>query len=211
MGGSGLRVAGACGLICALHICSAATAYADSDSAPESASVEAGLGRLNHAHFHKRFHCTMFAVAERAAITASHCMRGVRPGSVHLLFGMDRMEWVLHTRPVSGRDLGNDLYLLCLGVDAPGILPVGREAPRIGENVTSTSYGAPKILQQTKTDCRVEEDDAHQFLLDCPVEEGASGAPIRNGAGEVVGIVSAKFGDKFIAAHFSADDVEGCF
>lgn len=161
--------------------------------APADTTAEPAIGRLNHAAFRDKRHCTMAAISPRGVATAAHCLRRLEAGDVHLLFGFDTMGYTHHTRPVSAHALGGDLAVLCLGEGdaAPAHLRVAATPPKPGDAVRVTGYARPKVQRQHEHACHVAAAGA-RIVIDCEVLEGGSGAPVRNAAGEVVAVVSSR-------------------
>ncbi|MEM8665411.1 MAG: hypothetical protein AAGF49_14970, partial [Pseudomonadota bacterium] len=81
-----------------------------------SASAEEGaasaVGRLNHAGYAHRRHCTFAAVSPKVALTAAHCVAGVEADTLHLLYGYGRMTWVAEGAVAAVEPLGGDLAAL---------------------------------------------------------------------------------------------------
>jgi S1-C subfamily serine protease len=132
----------------------------------------------------------MFAIAPRTAVTATHCLAGLDPQRLQLLFGYARMEWERHTIPRSARDLGNDVAVLCLREDAPDVLEVAPGEVARGDLVRVIGYGQPRAHMQSADACRVLAILSDEFYLDCPQSRGASGGPVVNDEGEVVAVMS---------------------
>ncbi|WP_420393706.1 trypsin-like serine peptidase [Acuticoccus sp.] len=150
--------------------------------------ADPAVGRLNHAGYRHKRHCTAFAVAPRVVVTAAHCLAGLEPQRAHLLFGYARMDWVAHVAPAFAVTLEDDVALLCLADRAPAQLAVG-PAPAAGDAVTVVGYGRPVRHLQSRAACRVLEGGG-ALVLDCPQSPGASGGPVLNAAGEAVAVVS---------------------
>jgi len=107
-----------------------------------------------------------------------------------LLFGYSRMDWAAHISPEAARDLGEDVAVLCIGADAPAILPPATRPPGRGDSVSVIGYGAPRRHVQTATACNVLEATGSRLLLDCPESAGASGAPVLDDRGAAVAVMS---------------------
>jgi len=175
-----------CGIVLALP--PAATARAAGPVLIAEPTV--AIGRANHAGYARRRHCTMFAVAPRVAVTATHCIAGLDPTRMHLLFGYAGMAWKHHTSPASARDLGRDVAVLCLSEDAPATLTVAPGTLARGAGVSVVGYGRPRRHAQSATACTVSAVMEGEILLDCPQSEGASGGPVLDGTGAVVAVMS---------------------
>lgn len=132
----------------------------------------------------------MFAVAPRVVVTATHCLEGLDPTRMHLLFGYAGMEWGHQASPAAARDLGNDVSVLCLAEDAPAALVVASAPVARGARVHVVGYGRPRRHAQSATDCTVTAVTGGELLLDCPQSEGASGGPVLDTTGAVVAVMS---------------------
>lgn len=170
------------------------------------------VGRLNHAGYRDRRHCTMAAVGAHAAVTATHCLTGLTPQRTHLLFGFDAMSYAHHTQPAAAHDLGEDLTVLCLapGDTAPSALPVSATAPVVGEKVTAWGYGRPRVQRAHPTACEVTAVSASQIALSCGLTRGGSGGPVLNAAGELVGVASRASRSQTVAARVLPDVTQVC-
>ncbi|MCF3934265.1 serine protease [Acuticoccus sp. M5D2P5] len=166
------------------------------------------VGRANHAGYDRQRHCTMFAIAPRVAITASHCLRGLDAAQMQLLFGYDRMGWALHTNPTRAVDLGRDVTALCLAQDAPATLAIG-EADG-AETVDVIGYARRRQHAQTDSACRIVSRDRDKLLLDCPQDPGTSGGPVLGADGGVIAMMSATARDASFAVRLPAGAAEAC-
>ena len=151
---------------------------------------EPAVARVNHAGYRDKRHCTGFAIADRAAITAAHCIAGIDPRGMHVLFGYARMEWRAHGRPESAAILGNDVAVLCLAEAAPARLPVADEPVERGDTVRVLGYGRPSVHAVSETRCNVRALVGDELLLDCAQSPGASGGPVIDETGAVVAVMS---------------------
>ncbi len=171
--------------------------------------VEA-IGRLNYAGYKAARHCTAFLVGSRIAVTAAHCVEGLRAAELHLLLGYDKGAWREHLRPEAlTRDAeGADLAALCLRAAAAAVaFPWAEIAPRPGETLVVWGYGRPRIHALSRRDCPVLASAGRQVTLDCAVAPGTSGAPVlrRTEQGyEVVAVVSAARGRTAVAVRPAA-------
>lgn len=208
----------------ALAIALASATPVVAEPAPEE--TDPAIGRLNHAGYRDFRHCTMFAIGPRTAITAAHCLRGLRPDSVHLLFGYARATWVRHLLARSAVGIGHDVVAICLSDEPPASLRTGHRMID-GETVTAVGYGRPVQHLQTRTRCRVigrwqppgraqgrsPEIDATvlpDVVLDCAQSPGASGGPVLNEAGEVVAVVIQGGGSLTVATPLTAPFFDPC-
>lgn len=173
------------------------------------AKPEPAIARANHAGYARRRHCTAFAVAPRVVVTAAHCLADVDPAATDLLFGYARMAWVAHVSPIEGRDLGDDVAVLCLGEDAPAVLPVG-PVPKRNAEVSVTGYGAPRVHVPTTHVCTVLARVDGDLLLDCPATHGASGGPVRDADGRAIAVMVATARASSLAAPLPQDIAEAC-
>ncbi len=162
---------------------------------PLSAFAEAAIGRLNHAGYRQKRHCTAVLIAPDIALTATHCLAGLDPHESHLLLGYDRGSWREHLRPRAAQDLGQDLTALCLTTQAKAApLPLADQAPQANEPLVVSGYGSPSVHRLNEKVCRAPQVGSNAFRLDCPLAPGNSGGPVlrRTAEGDaVVGIVSA--------------------
>jgi hypothetical protein len=151
---------------------------------------EPAVGRVNHAGYRHKRHCTAFAIAPRVAVTATHCLARIDPTEMHLLFGYARMDWRAHRSPSTAVDLGGDVAVLCLPEEAPATLPVSVRPPAREDPVRILGYGRPSVHLQSDTRCTVLALMDDEILLDCPQSRGASGGPVLDETGAVVAVMS---------------------
>ena len=183
---------------------------------PERQDVpDPAIGRFNFAGYRSKRHCTMFAVGPTTVLTAAHCVRGLRAGETHLLFGYSRMEWGAHLTPASIGVVGNDVAVLCLREPAPAALALAPEAPlEPGEAVVAVGYGTPVRHMQSRTRCPVLREGAtdagRSVVLGCAQSHGASGGPVLNGRGEAVAVISATSRTQLLAARIPPGAAELC-
>ena len=186
---------------------------APAEPAPAS-TVEPAVGRLNRAGFRERRHCTAALIAPRVAVTALHCVGDGPPGELHLVLGYDRGGFGEHRRVRSVvRSPMADVALLCLDADAAAEpLPSERSRPVEGRAFVRGYAWSRAHVQQGRA-CRMEPVDGEpQAILDCPLEQGFSGAPVRSPgeAGPVIGVASASNERISVTALLEALPEEGC-
>lgn len=154
-----------------------------------AAHPEPAIGRLNHAGYSRQRHCTMVAVGPRAVLTAAHCLKGLPASAFTLLFGYARMAWVAERTADTAQVVGGDLALLCLAEPVSDWLAVG-PPPAPGTAVSWTGYSRPRVHLATVRACALVGRRGDEAVLDCAAPQGASGGPVRDGAGHVVAILS---------------------
>ncbi|MEO1103461.1 MAG: serine protease [Pseudomonadota bacterium] len=171
--------------------------------------VLTAIGRLNHAGYARARHCTFVAVAPRVALTATHCVANLPAQELHLLFGYTRSEFVERLGVEAVREVGPDAAALCLSADAPAVLSIGAPAQR-EDAVTVIGYASPRVHVQQSAACRVWTPMGADLLLDCPAAPGASGGPVLDVQGNVVGIVSRTGRGSSVAVAVGADAASAC-
>ena len=166
------------------------------------------IGRLNHAGFRERMHCTVSLVGPREALTAAHCVAGLPPEALHVLLGYDRGEYAEHLRVRSAHLApGADIARLCLdGASAAPPFAQGAAAPG---PVAMIGYPRSRAHRQRRRDCALRASDGTQARIDCAVEPGMSGAPVL-AQGRVVGVMSATSAETSLAALVAALPPGGC-
>jgi hypothetical protein len=180
-------------------------------------AAEAAIGRLNHAGYRQQMHCSATLIGPRSVVTAAHCVVDRDVAGMHFLPGYDRGEWLEQLAPKSARKspAPRDIALLCLPRAArTPALRLSRTPPTPGERLTVIGYPVPRMHTQNRTICAVEAlDDAGAFALACPMNPGASGAPVMrptsNGF-EVVGVISATTATRSLAYTIGDDIAQGC-
>ena len=161
------------------------------------AEVEPAVGRLNHAGYRTRVHCTATLIGPREVVTARHCVEGVEPGDLHVVLGFDRGDYVHHGRVATvSASPDHDIARLCLEDVAPveprPALRAGVPAPGAVEVL---GYPASRSQAQTAQACNLTpREGSPEAILDCPLEQGVSGAPVTTDGGDgprVVAVASA--------------------
>ncbi|GAB5374858.1 MAG: hypothetical protein AcusKO_13200 [Acuticoccus sp.] len=167
------------------------------------------IGRLNHAGYSRRRHCTMVAVAPETVLTASHCLEGLPASAFHLLFGYARMTWQAERTATAAHPVAGDLSALCLAEPVATARAIG-PPPAVGDAVVWVGYGRPRVHLQEARTCIVARRGGGEIALDCPAPRGASGGPVLDGAGRVVAILSRTGRSTSIATLVPADVAERC-
>lgn len=154
--------------------------------APETGPWRA-VGRLNVAGFRIRRHCTATLVAPDVALTARHCVGGLRgeawvaPELVHFLPGYSRGRYADHLQAVSFELVGIEAVLVRLDGQA-SIPPVPVAEPGTAPGAALFEAGYSRDIGHVLT-----VDPACRFLgwspdglwrHDCEAIGGDSGAPI---------------------------------
>lgn len=181
-------------------------------AAPQSRAneTEAAIGRLNHTGFSSRRHCTFAAISKDTVLTAAHCVAGVSPESLTLLYGYSRMTWVAEGTVRSVEPLGGDLVALCLTAEPPAMLALGPPA-ETDDLMTIVGYGQPRVHLQHRAECHVlAEVGGMELLLDCPSPHGTSGAPLLSEDGALVGVMSRTGRGSSMAVSVPADAAAVC-
>lgn len=179
--------------------------------ADDVVSADPGIGRLNHAGFKSRSHCSGFVTASGAVVTAAHCLPEARTDLVHVLLGYEsgKMERSFSTPANSYRTMPNrDIAALCGGVDPQNGLRLTQQINlNIGSKVIVRGYGAPRVHVLQKTTCSIQSIQEEGFLiLDCGLPSGASGAPVTMaGTRDIVGVVSASSPTRTLVSSLKAE------
>ncbi|MEM0907970.1 MAG: trypsin-like peptidase domain-containing protein, partial [Pseudomonadota bacterium] len=97
----------------------------------------------------------------------------------------------------------------CLNEDAPSTLPLA-PPPDKGDDLTVMGYGRPKVHLAHETSCKSLGRRGAGLMLDCPLRQGASGAPVIDPSGGVVGIVSRSGPSGTLATLVPADAAKVC-
>lgn len=160
-------------------------------------SANPDIGRLNHAGFKSRSHCSGFVTTSGALVTAAHCLPEAQTDLVHVLLGYEsgKMERSFSTSANSYRTIPNrDIAALCGGVDPQNGLRLTQQISlNIGSKVAVHGYGAPRVHALQQTTCSIQATSENGLLaLDCGLPPGTSGAPVTvPGTRDIIGVVSA--------------------
>lgn len=177
-----------------------------------AAGTEPAVGRLNHAGYRTRTHCSAALVAPREAVTALHCVEGVEADALHLLLGYDRGAYAEHRRVLAVQASAEaDVARLCLdAASRVAPLPVSAAPPEPGP-ATVRGYPRTQAHAQEERDCPIRPIPGTPLAwLGCGLEQGLSGAPVRAADGAVVGVASASAEWEGLAVLLSALPEGGC-
>lgn len=158
--------------------------------------ADPAIGRLNHAGFKSRAHCTSFATRDGALLTAAHCLPDIPSDTVHVLLGYEQGALRHHARtPASTFQTlpEQDIAALCSSPQTRSRMRLAEDTPRPGAQVTIRGYGAPNVHVLQKDTCSVQTVSTPDFvILDCALPPGASGAPVTMAeTDDIIGLVSA--------------------
>ncbi|MDF1730826.1 MAG: serine protease [Minwuia sp.] len=205
-------------LLLGLLFCGSALAP---DLKADDTLLASAIGRINHAGFRNRSHCTGFVVAGGHVVTAAHCMPGWDGEPVHFLRGYDRGDLAQHiSAPRAAWHIlrGRDIAVLCNAApDAPafGLRDRGRDrriAP--GDDLLIPGYAIPRAHMLQPHHCQLWKLEAGGGIrVACPVRPGTSGAPVLQpdaGGYRVVGVMSASSRTAARADALDADVLAPC-
>lgn len=172
--------------------------------------ADPAIGRLNHAGFKSRAHCTSFATRDGALLTAAHCLPDIPSDTVHVLLGYEQGALRHHARtPASAfRTLPErDIAALCKAPQASSRMTLAQDSPSPGTRVTIRGYGAPNVHVLQETTCSVQAvSNSGLVILDCALPRGASGAPVTMAdTNEVIGLVSASAPTRTLISRLTPD------
>lgn len=179
--------------------------------ADDIVSADPDIGRLNHAGFKSRSHCSGFVTASGAVVTAAHCLPETRTDLVHVLLGYEsgKMERSFKTPANSYRTIPDrDIAVLCGGVGPQRGLRLTQQINlNIGSKVTVRGYGAPRVHVLQKTTCSIQANPEDGVLvLDCGLPPGTSGAPVTvAGTRNIIGVVSASSPTRTLVSRLTAE------
>lgn len=177
-------------------------------------AADPAIGRLNHAGFKSRSHCSGFVTTSGALVTAAHCLPEAQTDLVHVLLGYEsgKMERSFSTPANSYRTIPNrDIAALCSGVTPrEGLRLTQQSSLNIGSKVAVRGYGAPRVHILQKTTCSVQAISENGFVaLDCGLPPGTSGAPVTvAGTRTIIGIASASSPTRTIVSRLTAERLQ---
>ena len=170
------------------------------------------IGRLSHAGFKTRAHCTAAIVEGGHIVTAAHCLPKVATDTVTIALGYDRGKAERMIRAPGTefhRDSVQDWAILCDTGAGPG-LPVADSLPDHGAPVNLAGYMAPRVHVLQLRSCEVGAGDSEALAINCPSPPGASGGPVLVKDGEVealAGVVSAGSARQTVAIAIRPADI----
>ncbi|MDF1720198.1 MAG: serine protease [Minwuia sp.] len=147
--------------------------------AESTASV---VGRINHAGFRRRAHCTGFVVTGGHIVTAAHCLPEWEEEMVHFQRGYDRGEDLSHHKGqrATFRKVNNsDIAMLCNAV--PDVAPLRITTQRVapGDMLGIPGYPIPRAHILQMHSCKTwKVAKGGRIHIACPVRPGTSGAPV---------------------------------
>ncbi|WP_281016612.1 MULTISPECIES: serine protease [unclassified Minwuia] len=204
------------GLLLGLLFCGSALAP---DLLADDRLMASASGRINHAGFRNRSHCTGFVVEGGHVVTAAHCMPGWDGEQVHFLRGYDRGDLAQHvSAPRAAWHIirGRDIAVLCNAApDAPAFV-LGDSDRRIapGDDLLIPGYAIPRAHMLQQHHCHLWKLEAGGGIrVACPVRPGTSGAPVLQAVAEgyrVVGVMSASSRTAARADALDADVLAPC-
>jgi|GEM_PF-2288831 len=191
------------------------------DLSADDTLLAAASGRINHAGFRNRSHCTGFVVEGGHVVTAAHCMPGWDGEQVHFLRGYDRGDLMQHiSAPRAAWHIvrGRDIAILCNAApDAPAFgFGDGGEDSRLapGDDLLIPGYAIPRAHMLQPHHCKLWKlEDGGGIRVACPVRPGTSGAPVLQavaGGYRVVGVMSASSRTAARADMLDADVLAPC-
>jgi hypothetical protein len=179
-------------------ICAALAIALALSAFPVLAEPSPYIGRLNHAGFANRAHCTATLVSGGHIVTAAHCLPRVAGDIVTIVMGYDRGSYSSLVQ-ASGADFrqvpARDIAILCnaAGPDS-GIALADSPAPS-RRDVLMSGYGRPRVHLQHDLHCRSDPFAPGTLRLDCAPSPGFSGAPVlvkqADGSVAMIGVVTA--------------------
>ena len=199
--------------ICLLCLLMAAGRQGSPAWSSEIIPADPAIGRLNHAGFKSRAHCTSFTTKDGALITAAHCLPGILTDTVHVLLGYEQGTLQHHSRTPASAYLTlpeRDIAALCNAPKTSGGMTLSQEPPSPGTKITVRGYGAPNVHVLQETTCSVQTTSNPDFVvLDCALPPGTSGAPVTIAeTGHIIGLVSASAPARTLVSRLTPDMIE---
>ena len=188
---------------------------APGDAASDAAATVPAVARLNHAGYRERQHCSASLIGPREVVTARHCVEGLAADELHVLLGYDRGGFAEHRRVASVQaSEAHDIARLCLDSE-PSMTPLAPSAERPAPGPAEVrGYPSSRAHAQGLRACALAPlADQPLAVLDCPLEQGMSGAPVAAGEGaaaRVTGVVSATGGGESVVVLLGALPEGGC-
>ncbi|MDJ0629135.1 MAG: serine protease [Rhodobacter sp.] len=170
------------------------------------------IGRLSHAGFKTKAHCTAILVQDGHIATAAHCLPEAAGDTVAIALGYDRgsAASVIRAPGTAFRSDGSrDLAVLCHASDDRGA-PLASGIPAPGTQARIAGYGIPRVHALQIRPCKITANSGPAFSLACPSPPGTSGGPVltrEHGTDALVGIVSATSPDRTVAMSVTAADI----
>jgi len=164
--------------------------------ASENIPADSAIGRLNHAGFKSKSHCTSFIMVDGFLVTAAHCVPDISQDQVHVLLGYESgtPEQHLRTPAKSYRKMPQqDIATLCDYADPSHGFALAQISLEKGMKVSVRGYGAPRVHALQETRCVIASLSQKSFVrLDCALPPGTSGAPVTvENTRDIIGVVSA--------------------
>lgn len=205
-------------LMLGLLICGSAVSPSP---AADGSVIASASGRINHAGFRNRSHCTGFVVEGGHVVTAAHCLPDWDGEQVHFLRGYDRGDQAQHIsapRAAWHTIRGRDIAVLCNAApDAPAFGLGDGGADRLiapGDDLLIPGYAIPRVHMLQPHHCQVWKlEDGGGIRVACPVRSGTSGAPVLQAIADgyqVVGVMSASSRTAARADRLHADMLAPC-
>lgn len=177
-------------------------------ASPALAETDPAIGRLNHAGYRERIHCTVSLIGPAEALTAKHCVEDLPVDALHVLLGYDRGSFAEHLRVMEVQaSAEHDVARLCLDATSEAT-PFALSDVNVG-SVTPTGYPRSQAHLQRSHDCIMLPKPPIHIWMSCPLEPGMSGAPILSN-GRVAGVVSSTTDEVSFAVRLDALPPGGC-
>ncbi|MFD0916426.1 trypsin-like serine peptidase [Pseudahrensia aquimaris] len=174
--------------------------------ASQALAAENAIARLNYAGLSRRSHCTASLIGPSRLLTARHCIENRPRRDLRVVFGYDRGEWV-ELRKVKSihPHKSRDIAVICLDKrSAQKPLPMG-DVKGLAKLSTAdvTGYRRSKAHITTTLTCALQKGRT-RARMECPVEPGMSGSPVRVD-GKIVGVMAST--SKAFSVATLADDL----